>query len=1179
MKDIIFLRKIFFFFSLSVSVNLFAQVLKMPGTPPPSYKFSKDIYVEPQTPTAASLGKYGDFPISYFTGTANVSIPIYSLSSRNLILPITLDYETSGVLVNNLPTWAGQNWTLNVGGVITRAQHGQPDEFKYSSSAVNVDYLNQRKNYFEAYYILPTFLNKNDDYALVKNNANSNLAPIKDLAPDIFSFHFLDKFGKFFLGNDGNWKVQSDDNLEIIFDYKDASNFSAPFIADFPRGGSQPKTIYGFKIRDDQGNIYQFGYDINAIEYNTDFWHMNTEYNEKQYSWNAMSWYLTRVTDKFGNELFNLKYNRGAYLMQMFLSYYRREPFTSGVNSHMRISASGDIAENSNFPYTISISSPVYLTEINNSNTSIRFKSSYVSDNLATEKIYESFCKKYLNVVDAVLAKYNADYNKICYYNYSGTSKDPATYFYYLLNPNTELNKYRYQPASKPFDRRDILGKTRMKQLDYISIKSGNESPRYIKFNHKDINNRLCLEGISMQTDSLDSKAKIVNTYKFKYNNFEKLPSDYLTTEIDHWGYYNGRSYYDIVYGTLNNPEITRNPVFPYSKYGSLSEIIYPTGGSTLFEYEQNTYSKVQSLDRSSMTYENGIGGGLRLKSIFQYNDANHTKLLKHIDYSYNKPGSSLSSGELFAKPKYTWGETLPCEDPNTSYVLFMTQGSSIIPLANTFGPSLGYSYVTENVKQVEGGSQIVRSTLYQYSNLSTSSIRDEKMNVLYKNYNGPTPYDEYSSLAFMRGKLLKKTIIEESDTIDIEEYEYRSKDCINNHSVYTSNVVFGPYNGLYTAHFEGGIYKLYFPKYDIIREIKRTRTSDGRYTKLVTDYNKSDFNVSGGKAEIRLCTLVTTSNVNNTKILESQTEKYSYDLNNSYFVKDFFFPVVQTEKYWNGNRIETIHTYYSLRSFQNSSHLVPSVRNYALGTDFPYTGDGRSGYTAVKFDSYNQKGDLTQFTIPGQASTYLTWDKSGNLSSKKVGNQITKYTYKISGLLESITSPNNNKTTYYYDTFDRLSYMKDNANNIIQKYNYNYRNNPYSEEISENTSDTSGESGVANPAQEITSRYASITLFSSMSKTSEQVQFEIKWAQDVKINVVVSTTRPSTSAWAIIRKVSSNGTNINEIYMCTSNKELYDKSYTVHLEPGTYMIAAQLPYYGESSTRAIISASYKTYK
>ena len=72
------------------------------------------------TPTAASLGRYGDIPVSYYTGRANVSIPIHTLSAGGVELPITLDYDGSGVQVNTLPSWTGHNWTLNAGGVITR---------------------------------------------------------------------------------------------------------------------------------------------------------------------------------------------------------------------------------------------------------------------------------------------------------------------------------------------------------------------------------------------------------------------------------------------------------------------------------------------------------------------------------------------------------------------------------------------------------------------------------------------------------------------------------------------------------------------------------------------------------------------------------------------------------------------------------------------------------------------------------------------------------------------------------------------------------------------------------------------------------------------------------------------------------------------------------------------------
>ena len=54
----------------------------------PTNKFSKDVTMPP--PNAASLGAYGDVPVSYFTGVPNISIPIYTASFGPLSLPISL---------------------------------------------------------------------------------------------------------------------------------------------------------------------------------------------------------------------------------------------------------------------------------------------------------------------------------------------------------------------------------------------------------------------------------------------------------------------------------------------------------------------------------------------------------------------------------------------------------------------------------------------------------------------------------------------------------------------------------------------------------------------------------------------------------------------------------------------------------------------------------------------------------------------------------------------------------------------------------------------------------------------------------------------------------------------------------------------------------------------------------
>ncbi len=44
----------------------------------------------PPSPEASSLGKYADIPISLFTGTPQISIPIYTIRGHKHQLPISV---------------------------------------------------------------------------------------------------------------------------------------------------------------------------------------------------------------------------------------------------------------------------------------------------------------------------------------------------------------------------------------------------------------------------------------------------------------------------------------------------------------------------------------------------------------------------------------------------------------------------------------------------------------------------------------------------------------------------------------------------------------------------------------------------------------------------------------------------------------------------------------------------------------------------------------------------------------------------------------------------------------------------------------------------------------------------------------------------------------------------------
>lgn len=91
------------------------------------------------SPNAASLGSFGVVPVSPFSGKADISIPIYNTTVRDVPLNISLMYDTSGNLVNTLPGWTGHGWTLSAGGAITRKVNYMPDEMSFAGTKAGYD--------------------------------------------------------------------------------------------------------------------------------------------------------------------------------------------------------------------------------------------------------------------------------------------------------------------------------------------------------------------------------------------------------------------------------------------------------------------------------------------------------------------------------------------------------------------------------------------------------------------------------------------------------------------------------------------------------------------------------------------------------------------------------------------------------------------------------------------------------------------------------------------------------------------------------------------------------------------------------------------------------------------------------------------------------------------------------
>ncbi|MBN9299504.1 MAG: hypothetical protein J0I41_21060 [Filimonas sp.] len=126
---------ILFFVLLFVLAGIKAQVKSDNG----GINFPSDNVIPP-SPNATSLSRFGQYPVDYSTGLPQIAIPLYTISTPQLTLPISLSYHASGVRVDEIPGWAGLSWTLQAGGVISVTVQGLPDFSSNKTMMTSADF-------------------------------------------------------------------------------------------------------------------------------------------------------------------------------------------------------------------------------------------------------------------------------------------------------------------------------------------------------------------------------------------------------------------------------------------------------------------------------------------------------------------------------------------------------------------------------------------------------------------------------------------------------------------------------------------------------------------------------------------------------------------------------------------------------------------------------------------------------------------------------------------------------------------------------------------------------------------------------------------------------------------------------------------------------------------------------
>ncbi|MDR3714032.1 MAG: hypothetical protein P4L51_14525 [Puia sp.] len=291
------------------------------------------------SPTAASLGKFGDIPVNYHTGVPQIGIPIYTVQSGSLKLPIGLSYHASGIKVLEPAGWVGSGWALNAGGMITRTVVGAPDD-RGNNPGTTITNGYYSDFGFES-YLNQTGYTTPDDVSFARG--------VKDGQPDLYFFNFGGYTGKFYFNDDRTPILLPDQDFKIQPLFQTGYGFQ------------------GFVVITPDGTRYYFGQAGNDNSSVPPIESTIAGTTQNGYSSNsgvASSWFLNKVLSADGMDSINLVYQAESY------SYYTLAMYPVLSSNY---SASGSSYTQTGYNVVKNFINGVRLSQINFPNGQVIF--------------------------------------------------------------------------------------------------------------------------------------------------------------------------------------------------------------------------------------------------------------------------------------------------------------------------------------------------------------------------------------------------------------------------------------------------------------------------------------------------------------------------------------------------------------------------------------------------------------------------------------------------------------------------------------------------------------------------------------------------------------------------------------------------------------------------------------
>ena len=890
----------------------------------------------PPSPTAASLGRYGEIPVSMFSGTPSIEIPLFELEGTKLSLPISISYQANGVKVEEIPGWVGLGWALNAGGVITRTVNNIADE---TPDYGYIDFSDNLPASFESASC--DFLNE---------IANGNDGFIDDTEPDVFFYNIPGMSGKFVLGNDANAKLIPFQKLDI---QKQLGTLGGVY------------GITNFTIKTPDGTKYEFG-GSGAVEKST------SQRPGPDPGPFYSSWYLTRIVSSDLKDTIKFTYVGHTFVNDAQTTHSPECP--NGCLLRWSCETLSSSVTNTTI-------SGVSLSSIESKKGKITLSNSSRSD-----------CNGGVKLTSISLYSKGASYPfKSCTFSYTDVASSPS-------------------------------------------------APGYVGL-------RMFLDNVTAK----DSTGTNINKHTFSYINRTSLPPRTSNAQ-DHWGFYNGANSNSSLipasslYG-LSGAD--RQPNESYIQNGLLEKITYPTGGYSQFVYEAH---------KNSTTL---LCGGVRIKEIHNYDGTTLSKKkftygtgylfspVPEYEYtiayydrgwcdrlyrqSFNHSVLGTSNGRYVRYPNVTEWIGLSGEGGKTERTFsdYQDSGSSSFPFSPTtsFDWARGLLLNEKHYSYSSGSFTLVEETIYNYGDItgnSQNSYSVKGLKVGYDKFEMGAPlntpckdffsiqrYQEYfyHSRWFYLKEKTKKSYLTGGTVTENTKYYYTNP----THAQLTKKT-----DGTSIANDSICTFYYYPDDYPTLFQTLKTNFIIGKPIDVRT-YNNSQL-IAGQQFEYNDYGMP----VKIYKAWVSQGDVINFNSGTPYTFTPFL-DIIYNVSY-------------------NLSQITP-VNNYPITYLWSYD----DTYPVMKIENatFNQVSSLAgstlieglrKSTIQSDINTKLAQIRT-NLSSISNSTLITSYTYRRHIGISEVGDPTNIKTRYSYNKFGRLNYIKNDDNNLLNQYLYNYIN------------------------------------------------------------------------------------------------------------------------------------------